>query len=863
MKTDSLYFTIQNQRFFLMQKFAPFRLFCVISASLFLSSSYAQNLRPPAYPLVTHDPYFSVWSTTDKLTDSPTRHWTGKPQSLEGIVRVDGKAYQFLGAVPTTYEPILPTGEVKSYAAQYTLTKAEDGWEKPDYNTARWLSGTGPFGDTPDAKTKWKNAESMPNGIYVRREFTYDGKADPANLMLVLNHDDDVVIYLNGTKILEKPNYVNEYQYLPLPVAGQKALQTGKNVLAVHCVSPRGGSFIDVGIVNPMRAASITTATQTGVTVSATQTTYTFTAGPVRLALNFRSPLLLDELDVAARPITYVTFNAQSSDGKPHSVQVFFDELGTLATNTIGQEVVAKAGQTAGLTYQMIGTETQSILYRKGDNVRIDWGYAYQAVAEQPGNQTASGMADALKKAFLTTGQLPATTTQSAPRAAVDMAIASVLDLGNVTKPTSKYLMLAYDDLYSVQYFRQNLRPWWRRDEKMTMPALLQTAQKDYTRLEQKCNTFDAKLRADAQKAGGKQYADLCVLAYRQAIAAHKIVAGPKGDRTDAPVFFFSKENFSNGSIGTVDITYPSAPLFLLYNPTLLKGMMEPIFQYSESGRWTKPFAAHDVGTYPQANGQTYGEDMPVEESGNMLLLTGAIAGAEGNANYAKQHWKTLTTWVEYLKKEGFDPTNQLCTDDFAGHIARNANLSVKAILGIAAYGQLAAQLGDKVTAEAYLKTAKDMATKWQQLDLDKTASDRTHYDLTFENAADTWSQKYNLVWDKLLALNIFPKEVAQKEIAYYLTKQKPYGLPLDSRKTYTKSDWIMWTATLASSPTDFQAFIKPVWRFANESPTRVPLTDWHETTDAKQVGFQARSVVGGYFIKMLEGKLTPKRSNQ
>lgn len=832
--------------------------YSTLALFLFLTGDWAaaQTLRPPAYPLVTHDPYFSVWSTTDKLTDSPTRHWTGKPQSLEGIVRVDGKAYQFLGAVPTTYEPILPTGESKAYKARYTLTKVETGWEKPDFDASRWLSDEGPFGDTPEARTKWKNAESMPNGIYLRREFNYDGKADPAKLMLVLNHDDDVVIYLNGTKILDKPDYINEYVYLPLSAEGQKALQKGRNVLAVHCVSPRGGSFIDVGLVNPVRASSVTTATQTGVTVSATQTNYTFTAGPVNLGVNFRSPLLLDELEVAARPITYVTFDVRSQDGKPHSVQVFFSESGTLATNTIGQEVIAKAGQTAGLTYQSIGTETQSILYKKGDNVRIDWGYAYLAVPQQPGNQTASGKVDALKQAFITSGQLPATTTQSSPRAAVDMAVASVMDFSNVTKATSKYLLLAYDDLYSVQYFQKNLRPWWRRNEKATMPALLQTAEKEYTRLQQKCVAFDAQLRADAQKAGGKQYADLCALAYRQAISAHKIVAGPKGE-----VLFFSKENFSNGSIGTVDITYPSAPLFLLYNPTLLKGMMEPIFQYSESGKWTKPFAAHDVGTYPQANGQTYGEDMPVEESGNMLLLTAAIARAEGNASYAKQHWKTLTTWVEYLKKDGFDPANQLCTDDFAGHIARNANLSVKAILGIAAYGQLAGQLGDKATADSYLKMAKDMAAKWQTLALDKTSSTKSHYDLTFENPADTWSQKYNLIWDKLLAMNIFSKEIIQQEIAYYLTKQKPYGLPLDSRKTYTKSDWIIWTATLASSPADFQSFIKPVWRYVNETPSRVPLSDWHETTNAKQVGFQARSVVGGYFIKMLDGKLTKQKS--
>jgi hypothetical protein len=586
-------------------------------------------------------------------------------------------------------------------------------------------------------------------------------------------------------------------------------------------------------------------AEQTSLTVTATQSAYRFKAGGVELGVTFLSPLLLDDLELVSRPASYVTFEARAADGRPHRVQIYFDATGEWCVNDPRQQVAWSRAAAEGLDALRIGSVDQRVLATKGDNVRIDWGYFY--VAAPRGAAACAIAADKTARGGFAAGRpLPTADDARMPRAARDEwpVLAVEFDLGSVeATAASRHLIVAYDDLYSVEYFGQKLRAWWRRDG-AAAETMLAAAEKQYADLVRRCDAFDRKLEADAARSGGEPYAALCRLAYRQAVAAHKLVAGPDGG-----LLFFSKENFSNGSIGTVDVTYPSAPLFLLYNPALVKGMLEPIFHYTESGRWTKPFAAHDVGTYPQANGQTYPEDMPVEECGNMLILSAAVARAEGNAEFAKRHWPALAAWAEYLRREGFDPANQLCTDDFAGHLAHNANLSIKAIVALGAYGKLAGMLGHDEIAKEYLALGRELAGKWTQ-----KAADGDHTRLTFDRA-DTWSQKYNLVWDGLLGLGLFSPEVARQEIAYYLTKQNAFGLPLDSRKTYTKSDWIVWTATMAGSKDDFEALVQPVYRYANESPTRVPLSDWHETTSGKAVAFRARSVVGGYFMKMLADK--------
>jgi hypothetical protein len=609
----------------------------------------------------------------------------------------------------------------------------------------------------------------------------------------------------------------------------------------------RGIIRVDGKSLSFMGADTLPNVKQTSLIVNPTQTIYNFKCEGVDLKLTFTSPLLPNNLDLISRPVTYITFDIISNDNKEHETAIFIDVSGEWAINHPDQKVVWDRLSSPKLNMMRIGNINQDILHENGDDRRIDWGYLYFTPNIKDNASSYMGSNQAAIRKFIKSGTLPETDDYRKPRPAnnEEPVLAVVYNLGKIKQSfVSKHLMIAYDEIYSIDYFDRKLKPWWKKKAE-SIEEVLEKADKEYDSLMMVCTNFDNDLIDHATKSGGEEYALLCALAYRQTIAAHKLVADSAGNP-----LFFSKENFSNGSIGTVDVTYPSSPLFLYYNSVLLKGMMDPIFYYSESGRWKKPFAAHDLGTYPIANGQTYPEDMPVEESGNMLILSAAIAIVENTSEYAAKHWKTLTIWAEYLRKEGFDPANQLSTDDFTGHLAHNANLSIKSILGLACYGMLAEKLGDSKTGKEYTDLAKDMAKKWM-----KAASDNDHYSLTFDKKG-TWSQKYNLVWDKVLSLNIFPDEVRKKELAYYLKKQNQFGLPLDSRNTYTKSDWIMWTATLTDNKEDFKKFIHPIYAYVHQGPDRIPLCDWHETKSCRIVNFRARSVVGAYFMKMLDDKI-------
>ena len=560
--------------------------------------------------------------------------------------------------------------------------------------------------------------------------------------------------------------------------------------------------------------------------VTATRTCFTSEFAGVRLETCFASPALPQDLDLLSMPVTLVTLSAVSLDGAEHDVPVklhLSDRLcydGDIRPAMSGASFVLNGKNTA-----WCGQTTQKPLSHSADHSTIDWGYLYLGA---DGETTLVG--DGLQTCCSLSAGGPAA-----------------------------HLIIAYDDIASINYFGDLCKPWYRRDGRQITDAI-RCVQEHFATILNDCARLDARLAEDARNAAGEGYERLVNAAWRHTFAAHKLIATPAGEMA-----FLSKENDSNGCIGTVDVSYPSIPIFLKYCPELVNALCRPVLEFASMPVWTEDFAPHDVGRYPLATGQVYaarrhvgqgecyppyylypaGTDvwdvryqMPVEECGNMLIMLEAGRAFGADPALAKQYRSLLDTWVQYLVKYGEDPDEQLCTDDFAGHLAHNVNLAAKAIIGVACYARLTGE-------ESYAKQAKTMAEH-----LLEKIGDKGNTPLTLDGQG--WSMKYNLLWDKVLGLGLMPESFYAAETASYLPRINTYGLPLDSRADYTKSDWICWTARMADDAAVRTALIAPIAKELRETTSRVPFSDWYDTKTGRYVAFIARSVQGGIFALML-----------
>ncbi|TFK82313.1 DUF1793-domain-containing protein [Polyporus arcularius HHB13444] len=612
---------------------------------------------------------------------------------------------------------------------------------------------------------------------------------------------------------------------------------------------------------------TVTKATQKSLQFTSTQSVFVMTAGPVDITITFLSPIEPTDLVNQSLPLSYYAISAAANDGKSHSVQVYADISAEWVSGDNNLLVNWSTSTGDVLTHQVQLADQPEFTEV---NDRIQQGAAYHSTLGTAGTTYQTGQDIVLRAQFINNGTL-ANTEDTNFRAvsnnwpvfafAHDLGTVSsasdpvVFSVGHVRDPVLQYVIVNNAVQTRSSYF-------WTRYA--SIGDAISTFLKDYSNALVRANAFDAQVEADAKKVSD-DYASIVALSIRQGFGATEITVSKNGDGSfdTSNALTFMKEISSSGNVNTVDVIFPAWPLFLYTSPEIGKQLLLPLLEYQMSGQYPNKWCTHDMGShYPNATGHNDGKDepMPVEESGNMIIMALSYTQKTNDLSLIKTYFELLDQWTQFLISDSLIPANQLSTDDFAGSLPNQTNLAIKGIVGIKAMSQIALLVGDNGRASNYSSIADTYVKQWQSL---AVSSDGSHLTLSYGDSG-SWGLAYNLYADKLLGLNLFPSSIYALQTSWYSSRNNPFGIPLDTRHTYTKSDWQIWTAGIATSSSVRDQFISAVKAYAADAKNKVPLGDLYESKDGTWVPNtgRARPVVGGHLALVRPGPSRVQRSS-
>jgi hypothetical protein len=501
-----------------------------------------------------------------------------------------------------------------------------------------------------------------------------------------------------------------------------------------------------------------------------------------------------------------------------------------------------------GLAIYLLTVE-DAPLYEEADDMAL-WGSAI--LASRPTRFTSlsalSGSPEDVRRSFVEKGEL------SGDNSWKDGSVVALAhDLGEVTGGLSVNFVVGYEREAAINYLGEAYTGYYRAEYPTTSNAISFFLD-DYPSALLESLKLDQELVTLSVVAGGPKYADILALSTRQAYGGIDLTI-PKGSLDTNVVLAFIKEISSDGNINTIDVIMPAFPIYYVMDPDYIRLLLEPVMKYLAAGRWRLPYTIHDLGShYPRAIGHDdqKAEPMPIEECGNLLVLVAAYARATGDTNWTSQYTDIFQKYADYLVDNSIDIANQLSSNDAAGPLANETNLAIKAAVSLKAYGEMS---GDKY----YSRVGDDHANIFFQLGLG-TDQDQTHFVLQYPDWPETWKIPYNLFPDVLLGLKTFPDAAYRMGSDFFASVRGEYGVPLDSRQDWAKSDWNMWLAgTFEKSTRD--EFVEDLWTFMTNGKHNWPFSDRyvatseHDNEPGVPILCRARPTVGGHFALLaLEG---------
>lgn len=592
----------------------------------------------------------------------------------------------------------------------------------------------------------------------------------------------------------------------------------------------------------------IPTAKQVSYEYTTTRSIYTIHVDDkIEVKATFLSPITPHDLKRQSVISSYLHVDVKSLDGKRHDVQIYTDISAEWVSGDRDNIARWEYGETSGVAYHKVYRQEQQLFSEVDD--QTEYGEWYWATDDGHGLTHQSGADTVVRGRFVEKGTLDNSEDKNY-RAIRDewpvFGFASSLGrVGRKAVSRTWTITLAQDD--AIQFNGANgittVPSLWKSYFHDALD-MVRFAQGDYREAESLSTKLDRRVESDSLRAAGNNYAIMTTLSLRQAFGAIQLVGTP--DR----MYAFLKEISSNGNVNTVDVIFPTSPAFLYTNPQLLKLVLEPLYEYQESGKYPNDFSIHDMGAhYPNATGHDDGNDqhMPLEESGNMLIMALAYYQKTKDLGYLKDHYKILKQWSQFLVEESLYPAEQQSTDDFAGTLENQTNLALKGMIGLEAMSKIAGLVGNSADEKKYHEIAVDYIDKWQDLGIAHN-EDPPHTTLSY-GKNETWGLLYNLYSDKLLGFDLVPKHIYEMQDSFYPTVKNKYGVPLDTRAQYTKGDWEAFTAAI-SSPETRDMFFDLLVTWLNETPTDKAVTDLYDTNTGDYPGifFIARPVMGGMF---------------
>ncbi|PCH41118.1 DUF1793-domain-containing protein [Wolfiporia cocos MD-104 SS10] len=602
---------------------------------------------------------------------------------------------------------------------------------------------------------------------------------------------------------------------------------------------------------------------------TSTQSIFVLTAGPIDITISFLSPVEPSDLLNQSLPFSYLAVSAAPNDGSSHSVQIYTDISAEWVSGD-DSLTVNWTTSTGNLITHQVQLEDQTVFGEVSDH--IQQGSAYYSTLSSSGITYQTGQDIVVRAQFINHSTLLNTEDTNFRAVSNDWPVFAlahdlgtisgasepvVYSVGHARDPAVEYI-IANDALQNRSSY------FWSRYA--TAGDAISTFLGDYENAVARADAFDAKVQADASEISST-YAGLVALSVRQAFGGIEFTVSKDdtGAFNTSDIMTFLKEISSDGNVNTVDVIFPAWPIFLYTNPVIGKDLLLPLFEYQATGQYPNEWACHDMGSvYPMALGHNDGNDekMPIEESGNMLIMSLSYVQKSGDTSLITTYYKLLNQWAEYLIANTLIPGDQISTDDFAGALANQTNLAIKGIIGIKAMAVMADMVGDTATSANYSSIASSYVSQWQGF---ATASDGLHLTLSYGNDS-SWGLSYNMYADKLLNTNLIPDSVYEmRETVNSLNDfTETYGVPLDTRYVYhfvdTVPDWQSWTAALVTETSVRDMFVDAVQKYAADGLNDVPLSDWYWANTGEVSGFMARPVVGGHLALVCTRKFVRRR---